>query len=1047
MVMVRNKFSALLVAGLLCLGLLIGIAQAAEEQAKPVRIGVLAYRGVAQAEREWQAHADYLSQRLPGQQFRIVPLDYKALDEAVARRSIELLITNTGHYTELEATGQVSRIATRLVAGPHGPINRFGGTAIALASRNDLANYRDLKGKRLLIPDKSGLGGWQAHVREAMAEGIDLERDTAAIIETGNAEQVIRGVLSGQGDAGFVRSDLIESMMTQGKLSAGVLNVISPRTTPGYPYLHSTRLYPEWPFARVGDFPEDITKAVLIALLDMKPDDVAARQAHIHGWTLPQNYQPVLDLFREARFGPYARHEITWDDLVARHGVSLLGTAATMLLLLLVALWATLRSNRVLHDSEASLRLAGGVFAHAEEGILITDASGHIVQANDSVSCITGYSQAELIGQTPRLFRSGRQEKDFYETMWQTLLATGSWRGEIWNQRKDGSFYAQRTSISSIRDRDGSITHFIGLFSDVTALKNNQEQLEKMAYYDALTGLPNRLLLADRLKQAVAQSNRRGDLLAVCYLDLDNFKPINDRWGHAAGDRLLIEVARRLTQCLRQNDTVSRLGGDEFVLLVSELPSLAECEQTLNRLTDVLNAPFTIENEQAQVTASIGVTLYPTDSLDPDTLLRHADQAMYAAKQAGRHRFQFFRQPADSTADKFGSGQDELRRALANHEFVLFFQPKANMRAGRIFGAEALLRWQHPEKGLLGPDHFLALFEQNGMQRELGEYVMETALRQMETWLADDLHLTISVNIDAHHLQRPDFLARLQQILASHPAVSPRKLEIEILETAALQDLAQVSQRIAECRKLGVQFAIDDFGTGYSSLSYLKQLPMQTLKIDRSFVHDMLEDPDDLAIVDGIVGLANAFRRQVIAEGVETVEHGSMLIHLGCDQGQGYCIARPMPGDRLPAWVRDWQAPAAWLEAVHWPPEDSALLTVEIDHIRWVRQFAAVIEAAPGQLPEIPELDPTACRFGQWIIQDGQRRYRHLPYFADIVPTHDAVHQLASELLTLHGEQPEAARARLGELFALRDRLVAELRILREAVVQSGFTSGLESTG
>ena len=1045
--MVRNKLSALRVAGLFCLCLLAGIVQAAGELAKPVRIGVLSYRGAEQAEREWQAHADYLTAKLPAYAFRIVPLDYKALDEAVAHRSIELLITNTGHYTELEATGQISRIATRLVAGPDGPLNRFGGTAIALASRNDLAHYRDLKGQRLLIPEKSSLGGWQVHVREALAQGTQLEKAVASLRETHNHERVVAGVLAGEADAGFIRSDLIEAMIADGKLQAGALKVIDARTTPGYPYLHSTRLYPEWPFARVGDFPEDITKAVLIALLDMKPDDAAARQAHIHGWTLPQNYQPVLDLFREARFGPYARHDITWDDLVARHGVSLLGTAATMLLLLLAALWATLRSNRVLHENEASLRLAGGVFAHAEEGILITDASGHIVRANDSVSRITGYSQAELIGQTPRLFRSGRQEKDFYENMWQTLLAAGSWRGEIWNQRKDGTPYAQRTSISSIRDRDGSITHFIGLFSDVTALKNNQEQLEKMAYYDALTGLPNRLLLADRLKQAVAQSNRRGDLLAVCYLDLDNFKPINDRWGHAAGDRLLIEVARRLTQCLRQNDTVSRLGGDEFVLLVSELPSFAECEQTLNRLTDVLNAPFTIENEQVQITASIGVTLYPTDSLDPDTLLRHADQAMYAAKQAGRHRFQLFRQPGDSKAGPLGTGQDELQRALANREFVLFYQPKANMRTGHIFGAEALLRWQHPEKGLLTPDHFLALFEQNGMQRDLGEYVMETALRQMESWLADDLQLTVSVNIDAHHLQRQDFLARLQQILASHPAVSPRQLEIEILETAALQDLAQVSQRIAECRKLGVQFAIDDFGTGYSSLSYLKQLPMQTLKIDRSFVHDMLEDPDDLAIVDGIVGLANAFRRQVIAEGIETVEHGSMLIHLGCDQGQGYCIARPMPGDRLPAWVRDWQAPAAWLEAVHWPPEDSALLTVEIDHIRWIRQFAALIEAPPGQSADMPELDPTACRFGQWLIQDGLRRYRHLPNFAGIVPTHDAVHQLASELLALHAVEPEAARARLGELFALRDRLVAELRALREAVLRSGFNTAQEGVG
>ncbi len=1043
--MALGKPLAIRIVVVLCTLLLTGAVPADEPPSGAIRIGVLAYRGTEQALREWQGHADYLSAKLPEKTFRIVPLDYLAIDDAVRNHSIELLITNTGHYTELESTGQVSRIATRLIAGPHGPLNRFGGTAITLAGRDDIQHYRDLKGKRLLIPEKSSLGGWQVHVREALDQRIDLAHDVRTLTEIRNHEKVVAGILAGEADAGFIRSDLIESMLANGTLSPGVLKVIDSRTTAGYPFLHSTRLYPEWPFARIGDFPEETAKAILVALLDMRPDDAAAKAAQIHGWTLPQNYQPVLDLFREAKIGPYARQEVSWEDIMARHGALLLGTAAAMLLLVLTALWVVIRGKQALQSSEASLRLAGGVFAHAEEGILITDASGHIVQANNSVSRITGYSQAELIGQTPRLFRSSRQATDFYQELWQTLLSAGAWHGEIWNQRKDGTLYAQRTSISSIRDRDSTITHFIGLFSDVTELKNSQEQLEQMAYFDALTGLPNRLLLADRLKQAVAQSNRRGELLAVCYLDLDNFKPINDQWGHAAGDRLLIEVARRLTHCLRQNDTVSRLGGDEFVLLVNELPSFVECEQTLHRLTEALNAPFTIENEQVQVTASIGVTLFPADSNDPDTLLRHADQAMYAAKQAGRHRFQLFHQPNSPSATEHHQHLQELRSALEKREFVLYFQPKADMRNGEIFGAEALLRWQHPEKGLLAPDRFLHMFEQTGMHLELGEYVLETALRQMEAWVAADLRLTISVNIEAHHLQRPEFPARLQQILAGHPTVSPQQLEIEIVETAALQDLAQVSERIAECRKLGVQFAIDDFGTGYSSLSYLKQLPMQTLKIDRSFVHDMLEDPDDLAIVDGIVGLANAFRRKVIAEGVETVEHGTMLIHLGCDQGQGYCIARPMTGDLLPTWVSNWRAPAAWLEAVHWPAEDSALLTVEIDHIRWVRQFAAIIEAAPGQSLEIPELDPAACRFGQWIHMDGLRRYRHLPHFADIVPAHDAVHELGMALLALHAENPEAARARLEEMFTLRDQLILELRQVREAVVRTGFRNSLNT--
>ncbi|UCV29839.1 EAL domain-containing protein [Ferribacterium limneticum] len=1028
--------------GFLLVLFLTGTAHAESDRIQSVRIGVLAYRGTQQAIQEWQGHADYLGARLPGRRFEIVPLGYAEIDEAVRTRSIELLITNTGHYTELETTGNVSRIATRLIASPSGPLKSFGGTAITLASRTDIAHYRDLKGKRLLIPDKSSLGGWQVHLREALDQKIQLENTVSALIETANHEKVVHGVLAGDADAGFVRSDLIEAMITKGTLQPGALKVIDARNTAGYPYLHSTRLYPEWPLARVGDFPEDISKAILVALLAMSPDDAAAQQAHIAGWTLPQNYQPVLDLFREARLGPYARQDITWSDIMARHGVELMGGTIAALLSLLLALGLMLRSNRILHDSEASSRLSAGVFKHAEEGILITDAAGHIVRANDSVCSMTGYSHAELIGQTPRLFRSSRQSSDFYDELWKVLLSNGAWRGEIWNQRKDGTIYAQRTSISSIRDRDGMITHFIGLFYDITELKQSQDQLEKLAYYDALTGLPNRLLLADRLKQAIAQSNRRGDLLAVCYLDLDNFKPINDRWGHQAGDRLLVEVARRLTQCLRQHDTVSRLGGDEFVLLISELGSFAECEQALQRIGDALNVPFIIDSEQAGVTASFGVTIYPADSTDPDTLLRHADQAMYAAKQAGRHRFQLYHQQSDFSSSQHREHLSELRRGLENREFLLHYQPKADMRAGRIIGAEALLRWQHPDKGLLYPDSFLFMFEQTGLHLELGEYVIDAALTQMASWARNEqLHLAISVNIDAQHLQRPDFACHLQDILQRHPTVSPQLLELEIVETAALQDLSQVSERISECRKLGVQFAIDDFGTGYSSLSYLKQLPMQTLKIDRSFVHDMLDDPDDLAIVDGVVGLASAFRRRVIAEGVETVAHGTLLLHLGCEWGQGYGISRPMPAADLPAWIKRWRAPPEWHDAIRWPPEDLPLLTVEVDHIRWVRQFEALINAEPDSGLPVPPLDAHACRFGQWLDSDDFLRYAHLQAVQKIVPIHDEVHRCGAELVHLYADNPPAARQRLGEIFQLRDKLLASLGALRQAVIHADIGS------
>ena len=1026
----------------LALGLLVATAHAATTDSQLVRIGVLAYRGNAQATQAWQAHADFLNTRLPGNSFRIVPLSYPEINEAVRLRSIELLITNTGHYTELEATGNVSRIATRLIASPQGPLNRFGGTAIALANRDDLQHYSDLKGKRLLIPDKSSLGGWQVHLGEALAQGVHLERQVAQLRETDNHEKVVQGILAGEADAGFVRSDLIESMIAQGKLAAGALRIIDARDDPGYPYLHSTRLYPEWPLARVGDFPEEISKAILIALLAMPPDDPAAQAAGIHGWTLPQNYQSVLDLFREARLGPYANPDITWKDLLARHGKAMLVVAVGILALLLIALTLVLRSNRHLRDSDASLRLAAGVFNHAEEGILITDPSGRIVQVNERACHITGYSTDELIGQTPRLFRSQRQDAAFYEALWKTLLSTGRWRGEIWNKRKDGSIYAQRTSISSIRDRDEVVTHFIGLFSDITELKESQERLEHQAYFDALTGLPNRVLLADRLHQAIAQSNRRGDLLAVCYLDLDDFKPINDRWGHDVGDRLLIEVARRLTQCLRQNDTVSRLGGDEFVILIGELSNLTECEQTLQRISEALTAPFAIAAEPACISASIGVALYPSDGVAPDTLLRHADQAMYAAKQAGRHRFEMFCNHDDAANRARQEQQDELRQAMARGEFVLYFQPKVDMRAGRLVGVEALLRWQHPQRGLLCPASFLAQFDRAGLQIELGEYVVDRALAQMASW-ADPLpRLTVSLNIDAVHLQQTAFVSQLQALLQRHPSANAHWFELEILEAAAVKDLDLVAQRISECRALGVQFAIDDFGTGYSSLAYLKRLPVRTLKIDRSFVQNMLNDPDSLAVADGVIGLAKAFRHRVIAVGIENIAQGSMLLQLGCELGQGYAIAPPMPASELVEWASHWQAPAEWRETGRWPNGDLALLTAEIDHLCWVREFEALIQAAPNSGLPVPPLDPGRCRFGEWISNDGRDRYAQLPEFQAIIPLHERVHQLGHELFVQHTHNPDAARYRLTELATARSELLAQLARLRQTVVAAEAAHG-----
>jgi diguanylate cyclase (GGDEF)-like protein/PAS domain S-box-containing protein len=1020
-----------LLGWLLCFGT--SSANAAETSGTPetLRIGVLAYRGKERALQDWQPHADYLSRRLAPLRFSIVPLTLAEFGPAVAKRRIDLLTTNTGHYVDLETGGTVARIATMRVAGPNGPIDRFGGTVIARAQRTDLNTYADLRGQRLIVPDRTGFGGWQVHLPEARAAGIDLVRDTRDVIEVGSQDQVVAGVLDGTADVGFVRSDLIESLVAAGNLAQDALRVVGQRSTANFPYLHSTQLYPHWPFARLDHVSDELARNLLVALLELTPDHPAARAAGIYGWTLPHNYQSVHDLFLDFRLGPYANLQVRLSDVMGRYGRFVTGLGIATIALLLAALLVTLRANGALRRSKERLKLAAGVFEHAQEGILITDADNLVVDVNNTFLDLSGYRRDEVLGRNPRFLSSGKQDREFYRTMWQALLEHGSWRGEMWNRRKDGSFYVQQTSISVVRKPDGRISHFIGLSSDVSALKESQMRLEHMAYFDALTGLPNRRLLSDRLQQAIANAQRRESLLAICYLDLDGFKPVNDTWGHAAGDSLLIEAAQRLSSCVRGGDTVSRLGGDEFVVLLGNLANLDECEIALERIRDTLAAPFPLPEGEAQLSASIGVTLFPLDGSDPDTLIRHADQAMYGAKQAGRNRFALFDAEHARQPDVHRKTRQDILNGIARDEFLLHYQPKVNMRSGTVYGAEALLRWLHPERGLLRPADFLADIDAVGLQSEVGRWVMQRALQQMATWRAAGLTLAVSVNIDAAQLQAGDFAAQLQALLASQPDVAPDNFELEILETAALDDLTQVSRVIETCRGYGVRFAIDDFGTGYSSLTYLKQLQVGTLKIDQTFVRDMLEDPDDLAIVDGIVGLAASFRRDVIAEGVETIAHGRLLLELGCDAAQGYGIARPMPAEQLPHWIAAWRQPAEWHDITAWPREDLPLLTVEIDHLRWVRQFDEACAIGGERAGRWPSLDPAACRFGQWLGTTGRERYGGLPGFKKLVAAHDALHRCGTSLAQRAANDAAAGLAALDELHACRDRLLSALTVLR----------------
>ena len=668
---------------------------------------------------------------------------------------------------------------------------------------------------------------------------------------------------------------------------------------------------------------------------------------------------------------------------------------------------------------------------------MITAADGTIVDVNETFTRITGYPREEVLGKNPRLLSSGRQDTSFYADLWSDLENKGYWSGEVWNRRKNGEVFAEMQTISVVRDKQGKTQSYVALFSDITSIKENQHKLEHIAHFDALTNLPNRVLLADRLHQSMAHALRRHQRLAVAYLDLDGFKSVNDTYGHEAGDRLLVGLSANLKQVLRDGDTLARMGGDEFVVVLVDLDDVSGSRPVLNRLLLAAAQPVQVGTELLKVSASLGVTFYPqAEEVDGEQLLRQADQAMYQAKQAGKHRYHVFDSEQDRALRGHHESLEQIRLGMASNEFVLFYQPKVDMRKGVVTGAEALIRWQHPSRGLLAPAKFLPFIEDDPLSLALGEWVIETALAQMDTWRAAGMSIPISVNVGARQLQQPGFFQRLRELLAQHPKVRPGDLELELLETSALEDLASVSQLIENCRDIGVSFALDDFGTGYSSLTYLKRLPVALLKIDQGFVRDMLDDPDDLAILDGVIGLSQAFRREVIAEGVETAEHGEMLLRMGCDKAQGYGIARPMPAHELPAWKEMWQPDPSWSEAHRSQRIDLPLLVARVELRAWAKAMEAYLA---GEREHPPPLDQHTSPFGLWLSGHGRTHYAHHADFCALGPLHHHLHATAAQRYAQKAQDQDAQA--VGGLEALHNNIAAMLHHLQLLIQFTGAVS------
>ena len=1045
-------------AGLL-LACCAGSAQAQDPH--DISIGVLTIRSPAQTMASWQPTADYLSQAVPGYHFEIRPLDAGQINEAAASGELDFVLTNPAHYVYLEARHRITRIATLIRAQDGKPVKAFGGVILVRSDRPDINRLEDLKGKKISAVGIEWLGAYQAQSAELLQAGIDPRHDSQLSFTGEPQDRVLHDLDNGYADAGFVRTGLIEELAIEGKRRISEFKVIHPQTVPGFPFLLSTRIYPEWPIATSPQTPSELASRVAVALLSLPASSPSAKAGNYLGWSIPADYQSVHDLMKTLRLPPYdVPGPFSLRDVVQKYSAAMMAALFFALGLSLLVVFRFVTLNRTIRcqietvnrnaaslkseiaartTAEQGLRLSASVFEHANDGIIITSPDNLIVEVNQAFCDITGYERDEVIGKNPRLLQSGRHENGFYQAMWEEINNTGHWRGEVWNRRKGGSFYVESLDVTAVLDAHGRVAHYVGIFSDITTLKHSQKKMERLAHFDALTQLPNRTLLADRLEQGVAYAARENQLLAVCFLDLDGFKPVNDEYGHQIGDQLLINIAARFRKALREVDSAARLGGDEFVLLISSLRDMQELEQVLARVMAEIERPHRIGEHELNVSASIGVTVYPLDDADPDSLLRHADQAMYMAKRSGRNRYCLFDIEEERNTQSHVMQLEQLRRALLQDELVLYYQPKVNMRSGQVIGAEALIRWNHPARGLQLPGTFLPLTENHDLACEIGDWVIARALEQINRWLQDGLDLVVSVNIAARHLQQADFVGRLKQHLAPYPKEVASRLELEILESVALEDLAALHELISACHEMHVTFSLDDFGTGYSSLAYLKRLPIDTLKIDRSFIRDLLDNPEDLAIVEGVVSLAKVFRRNVIGEGVETPEHGVMLMRLGCDLAQGFGIAHPMPAGELPAWCGSFTPDPQWAlwAEIPWEYADFPLLVAQSDHTHWVRSIIRLVEGVSLNLNREEITDHHQCRFGGWLYSQGRSRYGNLPEFDVIEPLHIRVHQLGLEIVghVEHGRR-EQAEALLPELRLLKKLILGHLAKLQRAVTQ-----------
>ncbi len=679
-------------------------------------------------------------------------------------------------------------------------------------------------------------------------------------------------------------------------------------------------------------------------------------------------------------------------------------------------------------------------FASIGDAVITTDQHGLIDYMNDSAQELTNYYLEDKT-ETPInvVFKIFNEDNFLLDNPAETAIREEQvikGKYNIFLQRRGGEQLPIIYTIAPIHDSDSKVIGTIIVFHDTSETHKLTKALSWQATHDALTKLPNRILLKDKLESSLEEVKHNQTLLTLFFIDLDGFKPVNDEYGHAQGDRVLKIIAQRLLTVIRNDDMVARLGGDEFVITLLSFDHIDEITKALERVMQTISQPIPVGSDNIILSASIGVSIFPEDNSDSDTLLRHADQAMYIAKQRGRNQYHFFDVESNHVTTQRELQRHRLEQAMDNDEFFLVYQPKVNMRTGNIYGFEALIRWNHPEEGIILPAKFIPLCEDSDLILRIGDWTFSKAMEQLRQWLKSGFDFHIAINVSPKQLQNSNFLNKLDQLLSDFPDIPPHHIELEILESAALQDTSTVSEIIRACHQRDISIALDDFGSGYASLSYLKQLPANQLKIDKSFILDMLTDEGDRAIVEGIISLAGIFKRQVIAEGVETREHGVMLLRLGCDMAQGYGISEPLSADEVLNWARSWEPDPNWLlwSETAWEISDFPLLIAHSDHFTIMNKLMQSV--AENNAEQFELLSHHNCRLGSWYYKVGVKKYGHLSCFKELENPHRKAHKLGQTIIQLcsDGKQADALEL-IPELIKARDKVLLKLNSLQQAIL------------